>query len=371
MPGIRSHVGTLEQGALSVGDPVHAAIDVKRRERIRRNHTATHILHWALRKVLGEHVRQAGSFVAPDRFRFDFTHFEAPSDEALRSIEELANHKVMENHPVRNYETSLATARELGVTALFGEKYGEIVRVLEVGNFSKELCGGTHVARASEIGLIKTVSESSVGANLRRIEAVTSFDALEHVGRIEQLVLDTPDMLECVETGDGFNPPQIGADAALGHGLDEPDLAGARDMSPAAELLAEVADFQHSDDLAVLLTEQGGDAELPSGSQRGFVVPDGVVLHHLVVRQLLDAAQRLVARRLEVREVEAEPVRRHEGACLPHVLAEYLAQRPVQDVGSRVVAPDALAPLDVDGGMHRVPHLSLIHISEPTRLGMI
>ena len=196
MPGIRSHVGTLEQGALSVGDPVHAAIDVKRRERIRRNHTATHILHWALRKVLGEHVRQAGSFVAPDRFRFDFTHFEAPSDEELRSIEELANHKVMENHPVRNYETSLATARELGVTALFGEKYGEIVRVLEVGNFSKELCGGTHVARSSEIGLIKIVSESSVGANLRRIEAVTSFDALEHVGRIEHELLEAASALK-------------------------------------------------------------------------------------------------------------------------------------------------------------------------------
>ncbi len=196
MPGIFSHIGTLEEGTLSVGDAVHAVIDVKRRERIRRNHTATHIVHWALRKVLGEHVRQSGSYVAPDRFRFDFTHFTAPSDEELRRIEDMANRKVMENHPVRNYETSLATARELGVTALFGEKYGDIVRVLEVGNFSKELCGGTHVARSSEINLIKFVSEGSVGANLRRIEAVTSFDALDYVERLEHELLETASELK-------------------------------------------------------------------------------------------------------------------------------------------------------------------------------
>ncbi|MBN2848166.1 MAG: alanine--tRNA ligase [Coriobacteriia bacterium] len=185
VPGVIAHVGRLEAGSLGTGDAVHAAIDVMRRERIRRNHTATHVLHWALRRILGEHVRQSGSLVAPDRLRFDFTHFEAPSAEQLHRVEEMANHKVMENHPVRNYETSLATAREMGVTALFGEKYGEIVRVLEVGNFSKELCGGTHVGRSSEIGLIKIVSEGSVGANLRRIEAVTSFDALAYVDRVE------------------------------------------------------------------------------------------------------------------------------------------------------------------------------------------
>jgi alanyl-tRNA synthetase len=185
VPGLVAHVGMLEAGGISVGDTVHAAIDVMRRERIRRNHTATHILHWALRRILGDHVRQSGSLVAPERLRFDFTHFEAVSAEQLRRIEEMANHKIMENHQVLNYETSLATAREMGVTALFGEKYGEIVRVLEVGNFSKELCGGTHVAWSSEIGLLKIVSEGSVGANLRRIEAVTSFDALAYTDRVE------------------------------------------------------------------------------------------------------------------------------------------------------------------------------------------
>jgi len=191
VPGVVAHVGTLESGALGVGDTVHAAIDSLRRERIRRNHTATHILHWALRRILGDHVRQSGSLVAPERLRFDFTHFEAVTSEQLRRIEEMANHKIMENHAVLNYETSLATAREMGVTALFGEKYGEIVRVLEVGNFSKELCGGTHVGRSSEIGLVKIVSEGSVGANLRRIEAVTSFDALAYLERVESELAET------------------------------------------------------------------------------------------------------------------------------------------------------------------------------------
>ncbi|MBN1193140.1 MAG: alanine--tRNA ligase, partial [Coriobacteriia bacterium] len=190
VPGVVAHAGRMESGAIAVGDTVRAAIDVMRRERIRRNHTATHVLHWALRVILGEHVRQSGSLVAPDRMRFDFTHFEAPTAEQLQRIEEMANHKVMENHPVRNYETSLVTAREMGVTALFGEKYGDIVRVLEVGNFSKELCGGTHVARSSEIGLIKVVSEGSVGANLRRIEAVTSYDALGYFEKVEHELLE-------------------------------------------------------------------------------------------------------------------------------------------------------------------------------------
>ncbi len=197
MPGLISHVGTLASGSLSVGDTVHAAIDVTRRARIRRNHTATHILHWALRAVIGEHVHQSGSLVTPDRLRFDFTHFEAPGAEQLEKIERLVNAKIMDNRPVRNYETSLASAREMGVTALFGEKYGDIVRVLEVGNFSKELCGGTHVGRTSEIGFVKIVSEGSVGANLRRIEAVTSYGALEYVYAEEEALAALAGALKC------------------------------------------------------------------------------------------------------------------------------------------------------------------------------
>jgi len=194
--GLTVHIGHVETGSITAGSQAHAEIDVLRRERIRRNHTATHLLHWALRLVLGEHVRQSGSYVAPDRMRFDFTHFEAPSADDLRKVERMVNHKIMEGHPVRAYETSLASARESGVTALFGEKYGDFVRVLEVGNFSKELCGGTHVARTTDIGVLRIVSEGSVGANLRRIEAVTSFDALEYVSREESELAEAAVLLK-------------------------------------------------------------------------------------------------------------------------------------------------------------------------------
>ncbi len=183
------------EGRIQVGDTVRAVIDVPRRERIRRNHTATHILHWALREVLGDHVKQAGSLVAENRLRFDFTHFEAMTAEQIAEVERLANQKVMENHAVRAYETSLASAREAGVMALFGEKYGEFVRVLDIEGFSQELCGGTHVSATSEIGFIKVTSESSVGANLRRIEAVTSFDALAYMNRVEAELKETAEEL--------------------------------------------------------------------------------------------------------------------------------------------------------------------------------
>ena len=195
MPGMIAHKGVLSSGGLRVGDAVRASVDTARRERIRRNHTATHLLHWALRLVLGDHVRQSGSHVGPDRFRFDFTHFEAPTDQQLGKVERLVNAKIMEDHRVLAYETSLTSAKEAGVTALFGEKYGDYVRVLEIGNFSKELCGGTHVARTTEIGLLKIASEGSVGANLRRIEAVTSFDALEHVYAREAVLAEAAEAL--------------------------------------------------------------------------------------------------------------------------------------------------------------------------------
>lgn len=196
LAGLISHRGVLESGSLSVGDKVHAAIDHLRRERIRRNHTATHLLHWALRLVLGEHVKQSGSFVSPERLRFDFTHFEAVSPEQLAKVEKLVNVKIMEDHPVRAYETTLQSARESGVTALFGEKYGEIVRVLEVGNFSHELCGGTHVTRTTEIGLLKVTSEGSVGSNLRRIEAITSFDAFDYLRDEESVLIAASEALK-------------------------------------------------------------------------------------------------------------------------------------------------------------------------------
>lgn len=189
--GLIAHSVTIEEGVVRAGDVLHAAIDVSRRERIRRNHTATHILHWALRQVLGEHVKQAGSYVAPNRLRFDFTHFEGMTSEQIAEVERLSNEKIMENHAVRAYETSITSAREAGVIALFGEKYGEFVRVLDIEGVSQELCGGTHVTATSEIGFVKIASESSVGANLRRIEAVTSFDALAYMNKVEAELKET------------------------------------------------------------------------------------------------------------------------------------------------------------------------------------
>ncbi|MDD6635665.1 MAG: alanine--tRNA ligase [Coriobacteriaceae bacterium] len=193
--GLVVHYVRVEEGQIAEGSQVRASIDSLRRERIRRNHSATHILHWALREVLGDHVKQAGSLVAPDRLRFDFTHFEGATREQLAEVERLANRKIMENHRVNTYETSLVSAREAGVTGLFGEKYGEFVRVVDMEGFSQELCGGTHVSATSEIGLVKIISEGSVGSNLRRIEAVTSFDALEYLNRVEAELLEASAIL--------------------------------------------------------------------------------------------------------------------------------------------------------------------------------
>lgn len=186
--GLAVHRGRVQDGTVRSGEKVRAIVDSRRREATRRNHTATHLLHWALRLVVGEHAKQAGSLVTPDRLRFDFTHYQALTPEEIIKVERLVNGKIAENHPVRAYVTTLDFAKESGAIALFGEKYEEYVRLVEVGNFSKELCGGTHVGRTSELGLFKVLSEVSVGASLRRIEAMTSWAAYDYV-RDEEAVL--------------------------------------------------------------------------------------------------------------------------------------------------------------------------------------
>jgi len=193
-PGIVVHHAKLREGELAVGDEVVAAIDARRRDRIRRNHTATHVLHHALREVLGAHVQQAGSLVAPDRLRFDFSHHEPVSPEQLAEIERRANELVIADLPVRHYETSKAEAERIGAIAFFGEKYGERVRVLEAGP-SIELCGGTHVDALGFIGPIKIVSEGSIGSNLRRIEAMTGDGALDFIAGEEALLRRAGDLL--------------------------------------------------------------------------------------------------------------------------------------------------------------------------------
>lgn len=190
--GLASHVGVVEEGTISVGDSVTATIDAGRRELIRRNHTATHLLDAALKKVLGDHVNQAGSLVAPDRMRFDFTHFEALTKDELDRIEGMVNAEIFAAKPVVTQIMSIEDAKAAGAVALFGEKYGDVVRVVSAGAedtpFSRELCGGTHARNTADLGLFKIISESSVGSNSRRIEAVTSMGAIEYVDeRLAQL----------------------------------------------------------------------------------------------------------------------------------------------------------------------------------------
>ena len=180
LPGLRRHTCSIVSGDIEVGQSAKASINVVARDATRRNHTATHMLHWALRQVLGEHVKQAGSHVSPDRLRFDFSHYAPVSASEIEEIERLTNEQLIANGPVRAYETSKDEATAAGAIAFFGDKYGDIVRVLEAG-VSVELCGGTHVGALGDIGIVKVVTESSIGSNLRRIEAVTGANAVEYV----------------------------------------------------------------------------------------------------------------------------------------------------------------------------------------------
>ncbi|RPF46912.1 alanyl-tRNA synthetase [Thermodesulfitimonas autotrophica] len=171
-------------GTLTEGNIVTASVDAPRRKQTARNHTATHLLHQSLKAVLGAHVNQAGSLVAPDRLRFDFTHYEALTPEELERVEAMVNQAILAAIPVETFETTLAEARAMGAVALFGEKYGERVRVVKIGEFSIELCGGTHLKNTAEAGFFKIVTEGSVASGVRRIEAVTGEAALSYINGI-------------------------------------------------------------------------------------------------------------------------------------------------------------------------------------------
>jgi len=186
--GRTQHEIEIKEGVLKTGDSITAKVDIERRSDIRKNHTATHLLHNALRKVLGLHVKQAGSMVAPDRLRFDFSHFKAVTDEELARIEDLVNENISKNSSVAIDEMSLEEAKKKDVIALFGEKYGDTVRMISVGDYSKELCGGTHVAKTGEIGIFKVISESSIASGMRRIEAVTGRAAYEKIKQEDGLI---------------------------------------------------------------------------------------------------------------------------------------------------------------------------------------
>ncbi len=184
------------EGTIEEGTRIKAAISTTHRHSVAANHTGTHLLQYGLQSVLGKDVHQAGSSVRADKFRFDFAYMEPVGAERLAVVEEIVNRKIVEDHPVRTFTTTIDHARELGATALFDEKYGDFVRVVEIDEFSRELCGGTHVGRTSEIGLFKILSETSVGANVRRIEAVTGRQAVEYYRKRDELLREAAQVLQ-------------------------------------------------------------------------------------------------------------------------------------------------------------------------------
>ncbi|MFB3820018.1 MAG: alanine--tRNA ligase [Candidatus Methylomirabilales bacterium] len=243
VPSLVLHSVRLKRGRLAVGQSVHAAVDAARRGVTAKNHTATHLLHAALRQVLGDHVKQAGSLVAPDRLRFDFTHFSPLTPEEIARIEELVNEQVWANRGLDIRTMGLDEAVAAGAMALFGEKYGERVRVVTVPEFSRELCGGIHVGATGEIGLFKIVGQGSVAAGVRRVEALTGPGAYQHVRREEQMLAEAaarvkvrphelPDRLERLqESARELEREVQRLQAKLAAGSLDELLAGAREVS--------------------------------------------------------------------------------------------------------------------------------------------
>jgi len=196
LPGIHGHRGKVTKGHIQHGQDARLMIDRLRRETTRKNHTGTHILHWALRDVLGDHVHQAGSLVAPDRLRFDFSHHAAVDTETLHHIEKVTNDRIIENGAVTTVETSKDEAQEMGAIAFFGDKYGDRVRVVRTGDFSTEFCGGTHVPSTGQIGPLVLVTEGSVGSNIRRVDALTGSAGYQYLVDLRRQLADVAGVLK-------------------------------------------------------------------------------------------------------------------------------------------------------------------------------
>ena len=257
--GISVHEGRVVSGEVRQGEQAEASVDAPRREATARSHTATHIVHHTLRQLVGEHARQAGSLVAPGRLRFDFTHFEPVPRHALEEIEYLANRRLADDQPVRAYETTQEFAQSQGAISLFGEKYGDIVRVVEVGDYSVELCGGTHVRHTGEIAMVRLVSEGSIGSGFRRIEALTGPDALKHVN-LERRLLE--EVVEALGGGDTAGAPERVRQAMARIKHLETDLGRIRKTERDREVEQLAGDAAHVEGVALVTARlDGRDAD--------------------------------------------------------------------------------------------------------------
>jgi alanyl-tRNA synthetase len=276
------HHGEVVAGAIAVGDAATATVDDPRREQIRANHSATHLLHLALKQVLGGHVAQKGSLVAPDRLRFDFAHFSPMTEEQKRAVEDLVNAEIRRNDDSVVEVLPLDEARQKGAVAMFGEKYGDRVRVVRIGHESLEFCGGTHVRRAGDIGMFKIISEGGVAQGVRRIEAVTGAGAVDYLRRLEDELSKVGERLKApiFEVADKVDRA-LAASKALQKELDKlkqklASGAGGRDLLSEAVDVAGVkvlAAAIESDDVKVL-RETGDQLRDKLGS--GVLVLAGV-----------------------------------------------------------------------------------------------
>ena len=253
--GIIVHEGLVKAGEVRQGQEVMASVEAERREATARSHTGTHVLHHTLRQSLGEHARQAGSLVQPGRLRFDFTHYEPVPRHRLEEIEYLANRRLAEDDPVRAYETTFDFAKSQGAIALFGEKYGEIVRVVEVGDYSIELCGGTHVRHTGEVALLRLVSEGSIGSGFRRVEALTGPDALKQVN-VERRLLE--EITEAVGGGDPSMAPERVRHAMARIKQLETELGKLRRVEQAAEVDQLLGRARSIDGVALIVESLAG-----------------------------------------------------------------------------------------------------------------
>jgi alanyl-tRNA synthetase len=276
--GINSHRVKVARGALRLDQEATAEIDRTRRERIRKSHTGTHILHSALRSILGDHARQAGSLVEAGRLRFDFSHHAALDPEELSAVERLANDHVIDNARVTSFETSKQEAEAMGAIAFFGDKYGETVRVVEAGDFSRELCGGTHTVTTGQVGPLIITSEASIGSNMRRVEALTGAAAYEHIVALRS---ELEDVAVALHTGVGNVGPAL--TALLGRSKDQEERLGAFEDRYRAEAVGDLtSDPERVEGAAIVVASVPGaspeDLRLLAFQSRDKVAPAVVVL---------------------------------------------------------------------------------------------